>query len=261
MGKTLERGAPAAVRRGRPRRESAGEVEERILDAATKVFLERGFEGASIEDIAEAARAGKPTIYARFPGKEDLFAAVVMRKVRQNTSLAGRAAAAAGSTTEERLNALATALLERALAPVAYPMMPALGADYPLARTDQTAKGPDRGNRAGSSVLARPRARSSDPPAQSPRFGCRRRLWRSEWDGALGPTPRRGALPYLGPSPLCPRWPTALFLGAQGGHHLMHGRLIVPRVFIEFASSAEPLATINRHAIAGDVSGAIGHQI
>jgi AcrR family transcriptional regulator len=115
MGKALERGAPSAVRRGRPRRESAGEVEERILDAAAKVFLERGFEGASIEDIAEAARAGKPTIYARFPGKEHLFAAVIMRKVRENTSLAGLVAAA-GSTTEERLKALATALLQRALA-------------------------------------------------------------------------------------------------------------------------------------------------
>src|SRR5262249_468506 len=53
----------------------------------------------------------------------------------------------------------------------------------------------------------------------------------------------------------------ALFLGAQGGHHLMHGRLIVPRVFIELAGSAEPLTTINRHAITGDVPGAIGHQI
>jgi AcrR family transcriptional regulator len=117
MGKTLKRGAPAevrAVRRGRPSRETAGEVEERILDAAAKVFLERGFEGASIDEIAEAASAGKPSIYARFPSKEHLFAAVVMRKVRQNTSLDGLSAA--GSTTEERLKALATALLERVLA-------------------------------------------------------------------------------------------------------------------------------------------------
>ena len=63
---------------GHPR-DLAGEVEERILDAAAKVFLKRGFEGASVDEIADVARAGKPTIYARFPGKEALFAAVMAR--------------------------------------------------------------------------------------------------------------------------------------------------------------------------------------
>ena len=75
------------IRCGRPRRELAGEVEERILDAAGKVFLERGFEGASVEEIAVVACAGKPTIYAQFASKEALFAAVVARKVRANTSI------------------------------------------------------------------------------------------------------------------------------------------------------------------------------
>ena len=58
-----------AVRTGRPPRERAGEVEARILDAARRVFLERGLAGASVDEIASLARAGKPTIYARFPGK------------------------------------------------------------------------------------------------------------------------------------------------------------------------------------------------
>jgi hypothetical protein len=48
-----------------------------ILDAARKVFLQRGFEGASIDEIDEAARSGKPTIYARFANKRALFTAVV----------------------------------------------------------------------------------------------------------------------------------------------------------------------------------------
>ena len=43
------------------------------------MFLKRGFEGASVDEIADVARAGKPTIYARFPGKEALFAAVMAR--------------------------------------------------------------------------------------------------------------------------------------------------------------------------------------
>jgi AcrR family transcriptional regulator len=114
LSREARAGARGAVRGGRPRREFAGEVEERILDAAAKVFLERGFEGASIEEIAEEARAGKPTIYCRFPSKEALFTAVVARKVRKNTSLEGLPAT--GSTTEERLNALGTGILERALA-------------------------------------------------------------------------------------------------------------------------------------------------
>src|SRR5271169_3181585 len=69
------------ARSGRPPRENAGEVDERILDAAQRVFLHRGFEGASIDEIAEVARAGKPTIHARHAGKEELFAAVVVRNV------------------------------------------------------------------------------------------------------------------------------------------------------------------------------------
>jgi AcrR family transcriptional regulator len=60
------------VRFGRPPKELAGEVDERVLDAARKIFLERGFEGASIDEIAEAARSGKQTIYARFRNKREL---------------------------------------------------------------------------------------------------------------------------------------------------------------------------------------------
>ena len=56
----------SAVRTGRPPKERAGEVDERILDAARRVFLERGLAGASMEEIAGLACAGKPTIYARF---------------------------------------------------------------------------------------------------------------------------------------------------------------------------------------------------
>src|ERR1700739_1386530 len=71
----------AAVRFGRPPKELAGEVDTRILDAARKMFLERGFEGASIDEIAAAARWGKPTIYARFRDKRALFTNVVTRDI------------------------------------------------------------------------------------------------------------------------------------------------------------------------------------
>jgi AcrR family transcriptional regulator len=109
-------GADRTVRSGRPRQGLAGAVEERILDAAKKVFLERGFEGASIDEIAEVARAGKPTIYARFPGKEALFAAVMARKVREHISFF-ESIAPIGATLGERLAGIATAILHKVLAP------------------------------------------------------------------------------------------------------------------------------------------------
>ena len=49
---------------------------ERLLDAATAVFAEEGFEGATMEAIAARAGTTKPTLYARFGSKEELFAAV-----------------------------------------------------------------------------------------------------------------------------------------------------------------------------------------
>jgi len=101
----------SAVRFGRPPKELAGAVEERILDAARNVFLKRGFEGASIEEIAEAARSGKPTIYARFPGKEALFTAVVMRSVAANVAHIA-AHTPTGATIEERLESIAVTVLE-----------------------------------------------------------------------------------------------------------------------------------------------------
>ena len=104
-----------AVRCGRPPRGLAGEVEERILDAAGHVFLERGFSGASVDEIAEVACAGKPTIYARFPNKQALFTAVVERLVRRNTSLDDFSCA--GGSIEERLEALAAVILTTVLIP------------------------------------------------------------------------------------------------------------------------------------------------
>lgn len=48
----------------------------RLVDAAAKVFAARGFEAASMDDIAHEAGAGKPTLYRYFSGKDALFEAV-----------------------------------------------------------------------------------------------------------------------------------------------------------------------------------------
>lgn len=102
----------SAVRSGRPSRELAGEVDQRILDAARQVFLEHGLAGASIDEIAALARAGKPTIYARFPGKEALFTEVVMRNVTDTiTRFESAAPTAIGTTIDERLINVGTTIL------------------------------------------------------------------------------------------------------------------------------------------------------
>lgn len=48
-----------------------------LIAAATEVFARRGFEGASLEEIAEAAGFTRGAIYKNFDGKEDLFFAVI----------------------------------------------------------------------------------------------------------------------------------------------------------------------------------------
>ena len=100
----------AAVRVGRPPKGLAGEVDARILDAARKVFLERGFEGASIDEIAEVARSGKPTIYARFRDKRALFTAVVTRDILARIT-EFKSEVPTGATIEERLTSAAITLV------------------------------------------------------------------------------------------------------------------------------------------------------
>lgn len=102
------------VRIGRPPQERAGEVDERILDAARFVFLERGLAGASIDEIARLARAGKPTIYSRFSTKQDLFVAVGMRNAATIIAQFGNHPVK-GATLEERLISIAGNILERLL--------------------------------------------------------------------------------------------------------------------------------------------------
>src|SRR6202022_3527560 len=87
---------------GAPPKELAGEVDARILDAARKVFLERGFEGASIDEIAEVARSGKPTIYARFRDKRALFTEVMTRDILSRFA-EFKTEVPTGATIEERL--------------------------------------------------------------------------------------------------------------------------------------------------------------
>ncbi|WP_156520155.1 TetR/AcrR family transcriptional regulator [Rhodococcus sp. EPR-157] len=76
-------------RRGRPPAAAAGDVERRILDAASTLFLERGFARTTLDHVAETAQTGKTTLYGRFATKELLFAAVVARDTQSLTARIG----------------------------------------------------------------------------------------------------------------------------------------------------------------------------
>jgi AcrR family transcriptional regulator len=106
----------AVVRPGRPPKKLAGEVDERVLDAARKIFLRRGFEGASLDEIAQAARSGKQTIYARFRNKRELFTAVVMRDVASSILQFGNEVPS-GASIEERLVSAGMFMLHASLEP------------------------------------------------------------------------------------------------------------------------------------------------
>ncbi len=49
------------------------ETRKAILEAAVKLFAEKGFEQVSIEDIASQAGIGKTTVYGYFTSKDDIF--------------------------------------------------------------------------------------------------------------------------------------------------------------------------------------------
>jgi len=50
------------------------------MDAAFQLFLRHGYRKVSIGDIAAAAQMSRPSLYASFPNKEAIFAAMVLRQ-------------------------------------------------------------------------------------------------------------------------------------------------------------------------------------
>src|SRR3977135_3114103 len=103
---------------GRPTREGCVGRDARLLDVATKLFMERGFDGTSIDAVAEAAGVSKPTVYARYHDKRDLFAAVLRQRIR--LWLAPLSAAAEAQATEASPKSIKTTLHELSRHMLAY---------------------------------------------------------------------------------------------------------------------------------------------
>lgn len=62
-----------------------GETREKILNAATKVFFENGFEATSIKMILDEANVVTGSFYHFFPSKENLFENVVEKFLQNYT--------------------------------------------------------------------------------------------------------------------------------------------------------------------------------
>ncbi|MBJ7290062.1 TetR/AcrR family transcriptional regulator [Williamsia sp.] len=80
-----------------------------LIEVARGLFAERGFEGTSIEEIAQRASVSKPVVYEHFGGKEGLFAVVVDREME--TLLEMITSSLTKNRSRSRLEQVALALL------------------------------------------------------------------------------------------------------------------------------------------------------
>lgn len=75
------RSAPA--RRAAPGRPKDPGKRAAILDAAKRLFMAHGYEGASMDQIAADARVSKLTVYSHFGDKDSLFTAAIVDKLEE----------------------------------------------------------------------------------------------------------------------------------------------------------------------------------
>jgi AcrR family transcriptional regulator len=90
-------------------RSTAAARRDEVLDAAVVEFAERGFEGASTEDIARRAGISQPYLFRLFGTKKELFKATVSRCFRETLEMFQRAAE--GKRGEEALQAIGAAYI------------------------------------------------------------------------------------------------------------------------------------------------------
>ena len=94
---------PPPPRRRAPARRTSrlprGARRLQLLRAAQDVFVAQGFHAAAMDDIADRAGVSKPVLYQHFPGKRELYLALLEEHVSE---LADRVAEAMGGTDDNR---------------------------------------------------------------------------------------------------------------------------------------------------------------
>ena len=97
----------AEARRGRPRKFD----EEEVLDRITQVFWRHGFAATSLDQIAAATGLNRPSLYAAFGSKKDMYLRVVDRFADQ-MHVYLRDAGASATGANGRLNAIMAAAID-----------------------------------------------------------------------------------------------------------------------------------------------------
>lgn len=85
------------------------DMHQHILEAATRLFVERGYHGIAMREIAEASGVSKAGLYYYFRDKEELFVAILssyLNQLEQSLTLA----IASGDTARERLTGIVRAI-------------------------------------------------------------------------------------------------------------------------------------------------------
>jgi len=110
---------------------------QQILDGARRMFLSKGFEGASMQDVARAAGVSKGTLYVYFDSKEAMFEALVLKECGRMQETLRRLGSGNG-TVEDELMAIGRQMIGMLLQPEvmgAMRMMIGAGEKFPnLAR-------------------------------------------------------------------------------------------------------------------------------
>ena len=109
--------SPAGVRAGRPTREQAEQRHAELLDHALEMFLERGYELATMEAIAASVGMAKRTVYARYEDKAALFRATVQRAIERYTVSVESLKVAETNDVEETLINLARMRVAHVMSP------------------------------------------------------------------------------------------------------------------------------------------------
>jgi len=100
-------------RKGRP----TGSTRERVLQAADRLWGEKGVRGASLDDIAREAAVTKPTVYYYFADKSALFTAVICSVLEEHGGALKSAARRGGRSRDRLISALAYLIGARCNAP------------------------------------------------------------------------------------------------------------------------------------------------
>jgi TetR/AcrR family transcriptional repressor of mexJK operon len=94
----------------------AADTRRRILQSATRIFLEEGYSQSSLERVAESAGVTKPTIYNHFRSKQGLFDAVIEHNTRQRLEELSRVLQFTGDLRQDLIR-IGDFFLSRVLSP------------------------------------------------------------------------------------------------------------------------------------------------